>query len=207
MAEKTVVLFCGNAGMGKDTASDILATMTGGVKMAYADPLKDAVSAMLGIPKAILYGTQEQKETYKVYDKSARHWLQFVGTELGRNQIHPDLWVHRLVDRVVASNAWFIFCSDCRFKNEIDTFKERLLLESVAGAVKVVAVRIINPRVAVNLAHRSESEIYNLPVEAFDVVLMNDGSLDDLRTKLRSFAKQHLDVHIDDSVVRGHAVP
>jgi hypothetical protein len=192
MTEKTVVLFVGNAGHGKDLAASILCELVGGEKMAYADPLKDVVHLMLGIPKEILYGTQEQKENYKVYGKSARHWLQFVGTDLGRNQVNRDLWVHRFVERVLTSKARLICNSDTRFHNEIVTFRERLLLESVAGTVRVLAIRIINPRVAVNLMHQSESELYHLPHSLFDVILMNDGSIDDLRGRLRLFADEYL---------------
>jgi len=192
---KVVVLLAGNAGAGKDTAADILCAMTGGVKMAYADPLKDAVSAMIGIPKSVLYGTQEQKESFLAYGKSARHWLQFVGTDLCRNHVHQDIWVHRLADRILASASNFICCSDCRFRNEIDGLKARLR-ESANSDIKVISARIVNPRVPVNLAHRSESEIHNLPREAFDATIANDGSLDDLRAKLWRLASDYFGGHL-----------
>jgi len=199
MPDKIVVLFVGNMGAGKDTAADILRAGIGGVKMAYADPLKDIVSTMLGIPRDILYGSQADKENFIVYGKTARHWLQWLGTQVGREMIHRDIWVHRFTDRVLASHATLICCSDCRFKNEIELFRERVTVDRVAGSIKVVTVRIINPRVPVNLEHQSESELYHLPRESFDVVLMNDGSIDDLRKKLKSFAVDYLGLKVDDT--------
>ena len=196
-ADKTVVLFAGCAGHGKDTAANILCAGLGGVKMAYADPLKTIVHELTGIPMEILYGTQEQKETYLAYGKSARHWLQYVGTEMGRNVVHPDVWVHRFADRIIASPDKLIINSDTRFLNEINVLRERLALDRVAGAIEVIAIRIINPRVPVNLTHRSESEIYHLKDDAFDFVLMNDGTIDDLQAKLRMFAEKHLVVKVD----------
>ena len=169
--QKTVVVLAGTAGVGKDTAGNMLVDLVGGVRMAYADPLKDAVEALVGIPKSILYGTRDVKESYVAYGRTARHWLQWLGTEVGRQQIHNDLWVHRFADRVMNSPEWLVVCSDGRFKNEIETLRERL-----AGKAQVYSVRISNPRVTVDLTHQSEREIYELPDTYFDRVLVNDGS-------------------------------
>lgn len=180
---KTAIILCGTAGVGKDTAGNILATITGGIRIAYADPLKDAVTALVGIPREILYGTQHDKETYLAYGKSARHWLQWIGTEVARRQIHPDLWVHRFAERVMAQSASVVICSDGRFKNEVETLREQLV-----GRARVLAVRVKNPRVPVNLEHQSESEIYNLPDAFFDHVLNNDGTMAELTSRLLHLA-------------------
>lgn len=183
-ARKTVIVLAGTAGSGKDTSGCILARLAAGRCMAYADPLKDAVHALVGIPKEILYGTQHDKETYLAYDKSARHWLQWVGTEVARRQIHKDLWVHRFADRALACSESVVICTDGRFKNEIECLREALV-----GKARVYSVRVRNPRVAVNLTHQSESEIYNLPDAFFDHVLNNDGTLAELESKLMHLAQ------------------
>lgn len=176
---KDIVVFCGTMGVGKDCAANMIAEITDGARMAYADPLKEAVASLIGIPKTILYGTQADKEGYIAYGKSARHWLQWVGTEVGRNQIDTNIWVHRFADRALASERRIVICSDGRFKNEVEGLREHLV-----GKARVHAVRIKNPRVAVNLEHRSESEIYNLPDVFFDHIINNDGTLPELMGKL-----------------------
>ena len=183
---KTVVVLAGCAGAGKDTVGNMLVDLLGSeraVRMAYADPLKEAVHALVGVPREILYGTKDVKESHYTYGKTARHWLQWLGTEVGRQHVHPDLWVHRFADRVLATPHEVIFCSDGRFKNEIVTLREHLV-----GKAEVYSARVLNPRVPVDLTHQSESEIYQLPNDFFDVVIENDGSLDELRQKVAALA-------------------
>ncbi len=66
-------------------------------------------------------------------DKDGR-LLQLLGTEWGRDTIHPDIWVHALlgyirnVAPVPKENQLFVI-SDCRFRNEfdlVDAFRVRL---------------------------------------------------------------------------------
>jgi hypothetical protein len=176
------VLFAGNAGHGKDTAADLLHEVLGyehGIsshRMAFADPIKELVVHLLGIPKEISYGTQQDKLDYKVYDKSARHWLQWIGTEMARNQVHEDIWSHRFAERALASEAQVVIGSDCRFRNEMGGMRELL-----RGKMVLMIVKIVNPRVPVNLQHQSESEIYHVPENEFDLVIHNTQDLNGLK--------------------------
>jgi hypothetical protein len=149
------------------------------VRMAFADPIKDIALHLLGMPKTVSYGTQADKENYKYYGKSARHWLQWIGTEVARNQVHPDTWIHRFVDRAVCSDAQVITGSDCRFRNEIEVMREQL-----AGKMDLMVFKIINPRIPVNLQHQSESEVYHLPEDLFTGVIHNTSGLSELMTKI-----------------------
>lgn len=182
--KRVCVLFAGNAGMGKDTSADFLARELRGrgisvTRMAFADPIKDIALHLLGIPKEISYGTQADKENNKVYDKSVRHWLQWIGTEVARNQVHPDVWIHRFVDRALRSDAQVVIGSDCRFKNEIAVMRERL-----GDQAGLMIFKIINPRVPVNLQHQSESEVYHLPGDIFTDVIQNTEGLSELMSKV-----------------------
>lgn len=199
MTNRVCVLFAGNAGHGKDTVSDFLARElrergVSVMRMAFADPIKDIALHLLGIPKEISYGTQADKENNKVYDKSVRHWLQWIGTEVARNQVHPDVWIHRFVDRAVSSNAQVIIGSDCRFRNEISSMREML-----DGKMSLMVIKITNPRVPVNLQHQSESEVYNIPLEVFTSVIHNTEGLSELMTKVVDVA--------DDVVTRLDCLP
>lgn len=200
MADKTVVLLAACAGHGKDTAAEILTEICGReqcMHVAYADPLKIAVEHMIGVPRNIGHLA---KDTIKFYGRTAREWWQYIGTEIGRNQIDENVWVDRMADRIRNSTARFVFVSDARFKNELSGLRDRLILDRAADAIQMITIRIINPRVQVNLSHQSESELHHIPLDAFDVVVMNDGSLMDLRTRLRSFARDYLGLNVDGCI-------
>lgn len=197
MANRHVVVVCGNMGHGKDSLCSFMATYTDRFAIrAFADPLKRAVSIFLGVPLEFCY-TDTGKNTL-VYGQTIRHWLQHFGTEYCRNVVDTSLWVHHMVDyvqsnpwaqvtpddrpwerRVVIDKAAEVFLiPDGRFRNEIDVLRQKL-----AGFAKVHAVKIRRPRVEVNLSHSSESEIFNTLDSTFDHVIENDGILSDLALK------------------------
>jgi hypothetical protein len=188
--ERVCVLFAGNAGHGKDTAANMLADVcrerdVSPLRMAFADPIKDIAVHLLGIPKEISYGTQQDKLDHHVYGKSARHWLQWIGTEMGRDQIHQDIWVHRFAEKALASDARVVIGSDCRFQNEMVLMHE--LLRDKMG---LHIVRIVNPRVPVNLNHQSESEVHGMDDSVFDHVIRNTKGLSDLMGDVEDFAER-----------------
>ena len=193
MTRRLCVLFAGNAGHGKDTAADMLAAeaqMRGiqTLRMAFADPIKEIAAHLLGIPLETSYGSQQDKLDFKVYDKSARHWLQWIGTEMGRDQVHTDVWVHRFAQRALErSEAELVIGSDCRFRNEMSVMREML-----GSSMDLRIFKIVNPRVPVNMAHQSESEVYNIPDEDFDDVIRNTKELKDLAAHITLLANELL---------------
>jgi hypothetical protein len=191
--KRICVLFAGCAGHGKDTAADMLHEClakldVSSTRMAFADPIKDILVHLLGIPKSVTYGTQQDKLDYKVYGKSARYWMQQFGTEIARNQIHKDIWVHRFVEKAIADDAQVVIGGDCRFHNEIN-----LVREMMDGKLDLVVVKIVNPRVPVNLDHQSESEIYHTADGEFDLVIQNSGELLMLLSKVMRLAGEIMD--------------
>ena len=159
------------------------------LRMAFADPIKELAVPLLGIPLAVSYGTQQDKLDYEVYGKSARHWLQWIGTEMGREQIHEDIWVHRFVEKALASDAQLVIGSDCRFRNEMGVIREML-----GSKMDLRIFKIVNPRVPVNMAHQSESEVYNIPDKEFDLVIRNTKELKDLAAHITLLANEILPV-------------
>ena len=191
-SQRLCVLFAGNSGAGKDAAADILANELESrgcstSRTAFADPIKELAVHLLGIPKSISYGSQQDKLDFEVYGKSARQHLQWIGTEMGRNQIHTDIWIHRFVERALESNARVVIGSDLRFRNEMAV--TRAMLDN---KMSMKVVKIINPRVPVNLEHQSEREIYNTPDDAFDLVIHNTKGLKDLRSLIMLLANELL---------------
>jgi len=192
--KRVCVLFAGNSGAGKDTAANMLADVCrerniSSLRMAFADPIKELAVHLLGIPLEVSYGTQQDKLDFHVYERSARHWLQWIGTELARQQIHEDIWVHRFVEKALASSAQVVIGSDGRFRNEMNLMRSML-----DGKMELVLVKIVNPRVPVNLNHQSESEVFHIAEVEFHHVIHNTNGLSDLMGDVEDLADGILSV-------------
>jgi hypothetical protein len=127
----TVVVVFGMSGHGKDTLADMIAQEIGTsrvLRCAFADPLKSAAQHLVGMPREVAYGNQQIKATWRVYGKTARQWLQIIGTEIGRIMIDPNVWVDRLADVVLSQPDQIVVAivSDGRFWNELSGLRSRL---------------------------------------------------------------------------------
>ena len=172
---------------GKDTIADYLVRQYGYTKREFADPLKEACKAVFGFTDDQVYG--ELKETKDPFWKvTPRHVLQYVGTELFRNQIGTiiphvgkDIWVQALlknVDTIRKNNPNAnIVVTDVRFPNEVD------IIRSIGGIV----IRINRPSINTTIdTHSSELEIDKLNV---DCEILNEGSINDLELLLKDLMK------------------
>lgn len=117
----------GRAGTGKDTTADFLVETHGFVKIAFADPLRDGVKAMFGLSDEDLNNRAKKEAQIDWLGCSPRYAMQTLGTDWGREMIHPNLWLNitrRRVDRIMAmspcQNINGIVISDVRFENEAD---------------------------------------------------------------------------------------
>lgn len=167
---------------GKDTVGKILSDKYGYVRVAFADPLKEACRSIFHFTDEQLYG--KDKEVVDEYWKiTPRHVLQFVGTELFREQmstlipwVEKDIWkksiekqIHDIRDK---NKHACIVVTDVRFQNEVDAVRK------MGGIV----MRVNRPSLKNDLdAHSSELEIDKLDV---DIDIFNDSTVDDLRDKV-----------------------
>ncbi len=139
MSTPLLVGFCGPAHVGKSTTAQRLAAIARqhgyhGVAMAFADPLYDMLAAMTGrsvewlkANKSTVW-TKENAPAKCLIGSLVRHLFQIVGTECVRNQVHPDFWVDRLVQRAhdaaqnplraMGTKGTIVFIEDVRFENE-----------------------------------------------------------------------------------------
>lgn len=96
-----------------------------------------------------------------------RHLMQLIGTEWGRDCIHPDFWIS-LWQRTaydVLDHGGKVVCDDVRFENEVATIRKEngVLLKVERAGLKSTS------------SHISEKFAFSV-----DHVLPNGGSLDDL---------------------------
>lgn len=103
---------------------------------------------------------------------TVRQVLQFVGTELLRLQLDPDVWIKSVYRRSYQENS-IVVVADCRFPNEADFARENGTLISIERDTDIPSD-----------GHISETVLddYN----DYHYVVDNSGSFDDLREQLRS---------------------
>lgn len=161
-----LIAFTGKAGAGKDTAASKLIE-AGFVRVAFADPLKEMLAAMLNVSRDKL-----EDRTYKDaplsalgIEKTPRQLLQTLGTDWGRKLVDDGLWVNLAKGRVTGAlkAGHDVVITDCRFGNEAG------IVRSLGGLV----VRIQRAVTAAVPAHESENGVDNA---LCDIVINNNNS-------------------------------
>ena len=184
-----VIGITGKAGSGKDTFAGLLKTaleqrrrLSGKVVIdQIAGPLKDAVTAMLGIhPSEIEY--RAFKETSLLddlgIDYSPRQLLQTLGTEWGRG-LDEDIWLKLLTPRLdgyARYGAEYCLITDVRFPNE------HTWIDNMGGAV----VEIYRPLAASVASHSSEDGLNR----ETDYFISNDSTINGLRLQAEELADE-----------------
>ena len=164
-----IIGVCGAAGAGKGSVASILEDR-GFATLSFADPLYAAVSAITGLSVAELQDRSRKENTLGWISCSPRRLLQTLGTDWGRNMIHPEIWVMATMQRVMDGGDYCI--PDVRFVNEAAAIKAR---GGVVWRVDRRSRSTLDPAAA---SHESERGI---PPEYLDAVIQNDGTLADLQ--------------------------
>jgi hypothetical protein len=203
-----IVGVAGFIGSGKDTIADYLITFKGFRRMSYAEPLKDAISAIFGWDRELLEGTTKYSREWRdtidpwwaerldIKHLTPRWVLQQWGTEVGRRAFHDDIWIAS-VENKLRSIKDDIVISDCRFPNELNSVKR-------AGGITIRVMRGPNPNwydsaVSLNKGYYSSgyvearkiledkgvhaSEYSSVGLE-YDYIVENNGTIDDLHRKV-----------------------
>lgn len=158
---------CGAAGSGKDTVAEFLVRRHGFFRVAFADPIYEAVSAITGLSVEELHDRRNKENTLGWVSCSPRRLLQSLGTEWGRDMIHPEIWVMSTMQRIEGMTD--VVISDVRFNNEAEAILAR------GGAVWRVCGRSVELGEASK--HASEAGVGDRYV---DSVIQNAGSMEDL---------------------------
>lgn len=162
----------GLAGTGKDTVRRMLEDDHEFAGLAFADPLRQMIGALLsenGFSTQWMYDREFKERPIDGLGLSYRELAQTLGTEWGR-KLHPDIWV-RIAGQAIASLSsrgehQFVI-SDVRFPNEAAWIKE-------AGGEIWVIKRPDAPAVR---DHDSERLVQTI---AADRAIDNSGTVEDL---------------------------
>lgn len=124
-----------------------------------------------------------ERYSIQLITNTPRKMLQTLGTEWGRNMIHPDIWVNSMMSlyeqsRVNGSNGnypdWLM--PDVRFPNEAKAIKDR-------GGI---LIKVIRPGVDTG-SHISEVAVDKIQA---DHTIINDSTLVVLENKTQSLIKE-----------------
>ena len=190
-ATYSLVGFTGELGSGKDTAGEAL-TKIGHTRFAFGDALKRMLKHGLGLTQEQLHGTQAQKAEpidWLDCEVTPRRMMQTLGTEWGRDLIHPDLWVlalRRELETHLIRRRLNAVVTDVRFENEASMIRE-------LGGV-IIHVRRPKPKKPwwqqlFSREHRSERPP---KVRPGDFVVQNIGTVEDLHRAVLEVVQQPL---------------
>lgn len=166
---KTLVGLVGRARVGKDTAAAFLEDRHLLQQFAFANPVKEMLTSVFGD----LFYDGDREAPIEWLGKSPRQLMQTLGTEWGRQCVHPDLWV------LLAHQEWLacqrnlskgMVVSDVRFDNEARWIKDQggILIEIRRKAATQVAPHVSEAGCTVPADH----------------VIRNYGTIDDLYAAL-----------------------
>lgn len=212
-----IIGLSGVAGAGKDSTADILVRDHGFVKMSLADPLKQFCRRVYAFTDEQLWGPSEcrnaEDKRYPRRDGSfltPREALQLLGAEWGR-RCYQNTWIDlclRTAQELLTDGGvelqytqqlglakrtdWLrgrtrsvmgVVIPDVRYRNEWAAIKE----------AKGIVLRISRPGAGLQgmqALHSSETEQAGIPDAAFDQVLQNTGTREDLRRMARDLVSE-----------------
>jgi hypothetical protein len=192
MSSPALIAIHGFKQSGKDTLAQLLVTEYGYTRVAFADRVKDAIQIIFGVPRELLYGSDQDKQSLspvrwdelqhierKTKDHpdflSVRELMQIFATEICRDKI-PGIWCQYL--QIPPQQKMVV--SDLRFENEADFLRRK----------KSIFIKVKRPA-AQGSCHASE---VGLPDESMDFIIENDGELDDFLNKGRAVMQKLAEV-------------
>jgi hypothetical protein len=123
-----IIGFAGRIGSGKTLAASMIPDAH---CLQWADPIYRGLAAMLSIPDEVLRDRAQKERFLDVggLDVVPRDLLRTLGTEWGRELVHPDIWVRLTMRRIetlheTVEATTFAICGT-RFPNEVEAIRER----------------------------------------------------------------------------------
>ena len=205
-----IIAICGLIGSGKDTIASHLVENYSYERYSWAIPLKDMTAQLFGWDRDMLEGTTAQQrlmreqidlewtERLNSKEKFGAYWtprfaLQYIGTEVMRNALHPDIWVLAGMQRI--SGKKNVVIPDTRFTNEIKGIRELggVIWNVQRGPLPEWYIKLAELKEDPNIGpdiiewfmrenypevHASE---YSWHGTEFDAVFYNDGSIESLK--------------------------
>lgn len=175
-----IVAFLGPKRVGKDTCADYLARAHGYQKYSLADPAKRAVQGLFGFTDEQLWG-EEKDLLDPFWEVTPREVLQYLGV---------DTLFHGLGDRFPHLGHSFYLRRFARWRKEHPdapvVIADLRLQEDLDGikAMGGMVIKLERPGLTHEDTHVSEVGVAS--VEGYDFLLVNNGTIEELESKIES---------------------
>ncbi len=118
----TIIGLAGKKRSGKSTIASVLAANHGFTEIILAGPLKAALSRMFAAGGIDNFLELPKEDIIPRIGASPRHLMQTLGTEWGRQLIHPHIWLRMAENRMAHERLLYrhdkFVISDIRFEDE-----------------------------------------------------------------------------------------
>jgi dephospho-CoA kinase len=178
---KMIIAVCGKRRTGKDEICSFLENTAGFKHLKISSGLKEICKILFRFSNSQLE-TDVKDAIDPRWNLTPRTLMQFIGTEMMQyklQEVLPDIgrkiWIKSLIENEFHKHDKIVI-SDLRFLHELDELRKHNAI-----VVKVLRKTTFDPQVD---KHVSENEIELINP---DYEIDNNGTLDELRAKLRTF--------------------
>lgn len=176
MSRHAFICLAGVSGAGKDTVGGILSRQLGFERIAIADPMKHLMMTTFQLTEDQLWGDSRNVVDQRL-GRAPRELYQRFGQTCV--EMDPEVWLRPFRQRVEALLAAGnrVVCTDLRTSGEWKTARELgatlwLVTRAGAGAPGTMA------------DHATEREASSVDPTSFDTVIVNDGSIEALQSRV-----------------------
>ena len=184
MNKRLIIGIVGKKSHGKDTIADMIVSRYGYHKISFADPLKEGCRHIFGLADEQLYGSAKDLVD-DFWMVTPRELLQYIGTELLRNQLHNimphignAIWIQRLEKTLINNPDINYVIPDIRFQNELDMLRNH----------SAIIIKVVRPIIRSDDMHVSEISVDS--IKGFDKYVINNGSIESLYNKIHQIMKK-----------------
>ena len=175
-----IIGLSGYAQTGKDTIANHLINKYGFTRVAFADPIREAVYKLnpninIADMKGVSLATAVDRlgwEMVKVESEDARWLLQRMGTEVGREIFGENFWVDQAMKKALQHKN--VVITDVRYPNELQAILEH------SGTVW----RVIKDDTGAVNRHASETALDDYQ---FEYIIFNNDTIESLYESVDSF--------------------
>lgn len=193
----------GLIGSGKNTAGDVLVERYGYRRDSFARTLKDVTAALFNWDRELLEGDTEASREYREtvdrrwsdmlgFDITPRYALQYLGTEVFRDNLHSEIWLHTVKNRYEENGYAKTVITDVRFPNEMQFIRSQggqiLFVERGERPEYWYEARVNPGQMTIDYPNVHKSEwawVAELGIR--DYKINNDGDLDSFKNELDKF--------------------
>lgn len=163
---------------------------------SYIDKLSADLKQRYGYDHILNYKLKmlkiKNENWYEDKTDITRILIQTLGTDIIRDNVNQNYWIHLAGSHIISSKNDTFIISDWRFPNEYYELFNYLMHNDWDQEYKFVLINIIRPGlVSGEMIHDHESENALNEFTDYNHVIINDCTLEELKTKIKNEVLKH----------------